>query len=249
MAFLQDIWGQTKKYGFWHIFNANFTNLTCSSWICNQEWSSLNWPRCLIKDTFILKPTMWSHLALSYPCSDTCWKYTFLQYTNLVASSNSNLQLTNFNWAERLSLAQLCPTLFSNPHVELELFTKFLQNFDNSIFIQSAEQSWSCGFPFYSSHMKDGLFISLNPMDHNWNLIPPIVDLLDGYFEIILLPFLGHWTQDLSAPGAAIFPEFNPYILYQEFWLSNEILNHVVCFIGNIPKCWHTPSCLLQTPF
>ena len=26
-------------------------------------------------------------------------------------------------------------------------------------------------------------------MDHNWNLIPPIVDLLDGYFEIILLPF------------------------------------------------------------
>ena len=36
--------------------------------------------------------------------------------------------------------------------------------------------------------MRNGL-CSLNPMDHNWNLIPPIVDLLDGYFEIILLPF------------------------------------------------------------
>ena len=26
-------------------------------------------------------------------------------------------------------------------------------------------------------------------MNHNWNLIPPIVDLLDGHFEIIFLPF------------------------------------------------------------
>ena len=94
------------------LFNANFTNLTFSSWICNQKWNIFKWPRCLIKDTFMLKPTMWSPLALSYPCSITCWKYTFLQYTNFVASSNCNFQLTNFKWAEPLSLAQLCPSLF-----------------------------------------------------------------------------------------------------------------------------------------
>ena len=53
---------------------------------------------------------------LHYPsCSITCWKYTFLQYTNFVASSNCNyfqLQLTNSNWVGPLSLAQLCPSLF-----------------------------------------------------------------------------------------------------------------------------------------
>ena len=77
------------------------------------------------------EPTMWSFLHFP-SCSITCWKYTFLQYTNFVASSNCNyfqLQLTNSNWVGPLSLAQLCPSLFSNLHVKLELFTKFLQNF------------------------------------------------------------------------------------------------------------------------
>ena len=35
------------------------------------------------------------------------------------------IQLTNSNWVEPLSLAQLCPSLFSNLHVKLESFTKF----------------------------------------------------------------------------------------------------------------------------
>ena len=81
--------------------------------------------------------------------------------------------------------------------------------------------------------MKDGLFIFLNPMNHNWNLIPQIVDLLDGHFEIIFFHFFSwYWFQDLSAPDAAIFPEFNPYILYQESWISNNILTMLFALLA-----------------
>ena len=68
----------------------------------------------------------------------------------------------------------------------------YLQSFYKTLIIQFLSICWTIlklWLSFYSSHMKDGLFISLNPMDHNWNLIPPIVDLLDGHFEIIFLPF------------------------------------------------------------
>ena len=60
--------------------------------------------------------------------------YILAVYQFKLPLQNSNFQSTNFNWAEGLSLAQLCPSLFSNPRVKLELFTKFLQNFDNLIF-------------------------------------------------------------------------------------------------------------------
>ena len=49
------------------------------------------------------------------------------------------------------------------------------------------------------------------------------------------------WTLNsrFECPGRRyIFHEFNPYILYQESWLSNNILNHVVCFIGKCSMCW-----------
>ena len=51
--------------------------------------------------------------------------------------------------------------------------------------------------------MRNGL-CSLNPMDHNWNLIPPIVDLLDGYFEIILLPFFLDIELKIWVPRAPL---------------------------------------------
>ena len=41
-------------------------------------------------------------------------------------------------------------------------------------------------------------------MDHNWNLIPPIVDLLDGYFEIILLPFFLDIELKIWVPRAPL---------------------------------------------
>ena len=103
-----------KSMDFDMLFNANFTNLTNFSWICNQKWNIFKWSRYLTKDTFMLKSTMWSIPALSF-LFITCWKYTFLQYTNFVASSNCNyfqLQSTNSNWVGPLSLAQLCPSLF-----------------------------------------------------------------------------------------------------------------------------------------
>ena len=75
--------------------------------------------------------------------------------------------------------------------------------------------------------MKDGLFIFLNPMNHNWNLIP-----FRWTFWNYLPFFLGHWFQDLSAPDAAIFPEFNPYILYQESWISNNILTMLFALLA-----------------
>ena len=56
------------------------------------------------------------------------------------------------------------------------------------------------------------------------------------------------WTLNsrFECPGRRyIFHEFNPYILYQESWLSNNILNHVVCFIGKCSMCWHIPLLLL----
>ena len=112
----------------------------------------------------------------------------------------------------------------------------YLQSFYRTLIIQFLTICWTIlklWLSFYSSHMKDGLFISLNPMNHNWNLIP-----FRWTFWNYLPFFLGHWFQDLSAPDAAIFPEFNPYILYQEFWLSNKILNHVVCSIGKCSMCW-----------
>ena len=62
---------------------------------------------------------------------------------------------------------------------------------------------------------------------------------LDGYFWNY--PFSHSWTLNskFECPGRRyIFPEFNPYILYQEFWLSNKILNHVVCSIGKCSMCW-----------
>ena len=76
-------------------------------------------------------------------------------------------------------------------------------------------------------------------MDHNWNLIPPI----PGSFGWIFwnYPSSLSWTLNskIECPGRRyIFPEFNPYILYQESWLSNNILNHVVCFIGKCSMCW-----------
>ena len=111
-----------KSMDFGMKFNANFTNLTNFSWICNQNGISSN-----DQDVWQKTHLCWNlqcDSLLHYPsCSITCWKYTFLQYTNFVASSNCNyleLQLTNFNWVEPLSLAQLCPSLFSNLHVKLE---------------------------------------------------------------------------------------------------------------------------------
>ena len=56
------------------------------------------------------------------------------------------------------------------------------------------------------------------------------------------------WTLNsrFECPGRRyIFHEFNPYILYQESWLSNNILNHVVCFIGKCSMCWHILLLLL----
>ena len=55
-----------KSMDFDMKFNANFTNLTNFSWICNQKWNIFKWSRCLTKDTFMLKPTMWFPLALSF---------------------------------------------------------------------------------------------------------------------------------------------------------------------------------------
>ena len=55
-----------KSMDFGMKFNANFTNLTNFSWICNQKWNIFKWSRCLTKDTFMLKPTMWFPLALSF---------------------------------------------------------------------------------------------------------------------------------------------------------------------------------------
>ena len=59
--------------------------------------------------------------------------------------------------------------------------------------------------------------------------------------------FLGHWIQDLSAPDAAIFPEFNPYILYQESWISNNILNHVVALLATFQSA-DTPPPIYSKP-
>ena len=79
-------------------------------------------------------------------------------------------------------------------------------------------------------------------MNHNWNLIP-----FRWTFWNYLPFFLGHWIQDLSAPDAAIFPEFNPYILYQESWISNNILNHVVALLATFQSA-DTPPPVYSKP-
>ena len=109
-----------KKYGFWH-WNLMQTLLI---WLILVESAIKNGISSNDQDVWQKTHLCWNlqcDSLLHYPsCSITCWKYTFLQYTNFVASSSCNyleLQLTNFNWVEPLSLAQLCPSLFSNLHV------------------------------------------------------------------------------------------------------------------------------------
>ena len=55
MAFLQEFMRPNiKSMDFDMLFNANFTNLTNFSWICNQKWNIFKWSRYLTKDTFML---------------------------------------------------------------------------------------------------------------------------------------------------------------------------------------------------
>ena len=62
-------------------------------------------------------------------------------------------------------------------------------------------------------------------MDHNWNLIPPIPGSFGWIFlKLSFFPFLGHWTQKLSAPSAAISSLNSiPVSCIKNFWLSNNI--------------------------
>ena len=81
------------------------------------------------------------------------------------------------------------------------------------------------------------------------------LDLLDGYFEIILLPFLGRWTQNLSAPGAAIYPlNLIPISCIQNldsaiiswtmlfaYWQHSNVLTYPLLFTPN-PLSMDRPS-------
>ena len=88
------------------------------------------------------------------------------------------IQLTNSNWVEPLSLAQLCPSLFSNLHVKLESFTKFSQNFISCYGLLSTEVinnpvltgSRVC-LPFYSG-CRYAAFPARNDQEvKNWHLL------------------------------------------------------------------------------
>ena len=75
--------------------------------------------------------------------------------------------------------------------------------------------------------MRNGLFIPPIPGSFGW--------IFWNY------PSSLSWTLNskFECPGRRyISPEFNPYILYPESWLSNNILNHVVCSIGKCSMCW-----------
>ena len=152
-------------------------------------------------------------------------------------------------------MAQLSPSLFSKPSCWTGIIYKVFTNFDNSIFniCWTILKLW---LSFYSSHTKDGLFISLNPMDHNWNLIPQIVDLLDGYFEIILLPFFLDIELKIWVPRAplsslnlipisciknldsAIISWARCCLLY---WQHSNVLTHLLLFTPN-PLSMDRPS-------
>ena len=93
-------------------------------------------------------------------------------------------------------------------------------------------------------------------MDHNWNLIPQIVDLLDGYFEIILLPFFLDIELKIWGPRAplsslnlisisciknldsAIISWARCCLLY---WQHSNVLTHLLLFTPN-PLSMDRPS-------
>ena len=93
-------------------------------------------------------------------------------------------------------------------------------------------------------------------MDHNWNLIPQIVDLLDGYFEIILLPFFLDIELKIWVPRAplsslnlipisciknldsAIISWARCCLLY---WQHSNVLTHLLLFTPN-PLSMDRPS-------
>ena len=103
--------------------------------------------------------------------------------------------------------------------------------------------------------MKDGLFISLNPMDHNWNLIPQIVDLLDGYFEIILLPFfldieLKIWVPRAPLSSLNLIPisciknldsAIISWTMLFAYWQHSNVLTYPLLFTPN-PLSMDRPS-------
>ena len=64
----------------------------------------------------------------------------------------------------------------------------------------------------------------VNPTDHHEHKSSNSWIFWMDIFEIILLPFLGHWTQKLSAPSAAISSLNSiPVSCIKNFWLSNNI--------------------------
>ena len=70
------------------------------------------------------------------------------------------------------------------------------------------------------------------------------------FFEIILLPFSWTLNSKFECPERRyIFPEFNPYILYQKSWLSNNILNHVVCLLATFQCADIPPPVYSKPPF
>jgi len=99
-----------KSMDFDMKFNANFTNLTNFSWICNQKWNIFKWSRCLTKDTFMLKPTMWSPLALSFLFYHLLKIHIFAVY-QFCCLFKLQLSLTPVNQLQLGWAAELGPTL------------------------------------------------------------------------------------------------------------------------------------------
>ena len=85
-------------------------------------------------------------------------------------------------------------------------------------------------------------FYSLNPMDYQWNLIPPIPGSFWMYiFEIILLFFLGHFELKLiECPQRHYaFPKCNSclhcirnVLIQQKLMRSFKYLDSLFCYLG-----------------
>ena len=115
------------------LFYANFTNLTCSSWICNQmeilQLTKMFDKRHIYVETYNVIPSciilsLFYHLLKIHILAvyQFCWLFK-------IATSS---QLTSTGLSGR-AWPSSAPACFSNPHVKLELFTKFLQNFDTKV--------------------------------------------------------------------------------------------------------------------
>ena len=96
-------------------------------------------------------------------------------------------------------------------------------------------------------------FYSLNPMDYQWNLIPPIPgSFWMDIFEIILLTFSWTLNSKIECPQRRyVFPKFNPCTQGIKNLDSAIIsLNHVACYIG---KCFnvltHPPPVIIHLSY